>query len=93
VAASTIGQQRFENIGLTIGDEETFVRTILDGLDASPRYSAHMAPRNRLGPEPIDLSPPMPADPSELAAPSTLGSGSSTSAHAPRTRGTTSSGP
>ena len=68
VATSTIGQQRLENIALTIGDEETFVRTILAGLDAYPRYYAHMAPRNRLGPEPIDLSPPMPADPSELAA-------------------------
>jgi hydroxyacylglutathione hydrolase len=27
-----------------------------------------MAPRNRLGPDPIDLSPPVPADASELAA-------------------------
>ena len=68
VATSTVGQQRLENIALTIADEETFVTTILSGLDAYPRYYAHMAPRNRLGPDPIDLSPPVPADPSELAA-------------------------
>jgi hydroxyacylglutathione hydrolase len=68
VATSTIGQQRLENIALTIQDEETFVSTILSGLDAYPRYYAHMAPRNRTGPDPIDLSPPMPADASELAA-------------------------
>jgi hydroxyacylglutathione hydrolase len=68
VATSTIGVQRRENIALTIVDEQTFVDTILGGLDAYPRYYAHMAPRNRLGPEPIDLSPPIPADASELAA-------------------------
>jgi hydroxyacylglutathione hydrolase len=68
VATSTIGQQRLENIALTIGDEQTFVDTILNGLDAYPRYYAHMAPRNKLGPDPIDLSPPIPADASELAA-------------------------
>jgi hydroxyacylglutathione hydrolase len=68
VTTSTIGQQRRENIALTITDEETFVTTILSGLDAYPRYYAHMAPRNRLGPEPVDLSPPVPADASELAA-------------------------
>ncbi len=68
VTTSTIGQQRRENIALTIKDEEAFVTTILSGLDAYPRYYAHMAPRNKLGPEPIDLSPPVPADASELAA-------------------------
>ena len=68
VATSTIGQQRLENLALTIVDEETFVSTILSGLDAYPRYYAHMAPRNRQGPDAIDLSPPMPADASELAA-------------------------
>ena len=68
VATSTIGRQRLENIALTIEDEETFVSTILAGLDAYPRYYAHMAPRNKLGPDPVDLSPPVPADASELAA-------------------------
>jgi hypothetical protein len=37
VATSTIGQQRLENIALTIKDEEAFVTTILEGLDAYPR--------------------------------------------------------
>jgi hydroxyacylglutathione hydrolase len=68
VAISTIGQQRRENIALTIQDEDTFVTTILAGLDAYPRYYAHMAPRNRQGPDAVDLSPPVPADASELAA-------------------------
>jgi hydroxyacylglutathione hydrolase len=68
VATSTIGQQRRDNIALTIADEAAFVATVLGGLDAYPRYYAHMAPRNRLGPEPVDLSPPVPADASELAA-------------------------
>ena len=68
VATSTIGQQRLENIALTIEDEEKFVTTILSGLDAYPRYYAHMAPRNKIGPDAVDLSPPMPADASELAA-------------------------
>jgi hydroxyacylglutathione hydrolase len=68
VATSTIGQQRLENIALTVQDEEAFVTAILSGLDAYPRYYVHMAPRNKLGPDPVDLSPPMPADPTELAA-------------------------
>ncbi len=68
VATSTIGQQRLENIALTMQDEEAFVNVILSGLDAYPRYYAHMAPRNKTGPDPIDLSPPVPADASELAA-------------------------
>lgn len=68
VATSTIGQQRRENIALTIVDEATFVSTILSGLDAYPRYYAHMAPRNTQGPDAIDLSPPIPADASEIAA-------------------------
>ncbi len=68
VTTSTIGQQRLENIALTVVDEATFVTTILSGLDAYPRYYVHMAPHNRLGPGPVDLSPPVPADASELAA-------------------------
>lgn len=68
VATSTIGQQRRDNIALTIVDEATFVTTILSGLDAYPRYYAHMAPRNAQGPDAIDLSPPIPADASEIAA-------------------------
>jgi hydroxyacylglutathione hydrolase len=67
VETSTIGEQREANLALTITDEEEFVETLLTGLDAYPRYYAHMAPRNKLGPEPIDLSPAIDADPGELA--------------------------
>jgi hydroxyacylglutathione hydrolase len=67
VETSTIGDQRQANLALTITDEDEFVRTILDGLDAYPRYYAHMAPRNKVGPDPVDLSPAVEADPAELA--------------------------
>ena len=67
VETSTIGEQRVANLALTITDEEEFVDTLLSGLDAYPRYYAHMAPRNKVGPQPIDLSPAIEADPGELA--------------------------
>lgn len=64
--ASTIAQEQRTNIALTTGDEDEFVETLLAGLTAYPRYYAHMAPRNRQGPAPVDLSPPEPVDPVEL---------------------------
>jgi hydroxyacylglutathione hydrolase len=67
VETSTIGEQKRANLALTITDEEEFVTTLLSGLDAYPRYYAHMAPRNKVGPDPIDLSPAIEADPTELA--------------------------
>jgi hydroxyacylglutathione hydrolase len=67
VEISTIGEQRRANIALTITDADEFVRTLVDGLDAYPRYYAHMAPRNRVGPHPVDLSSAVEADPTELA--------------------------
>jgi hydroxyacylglutathione hydrolase len=67
VETSTIGEQRAVNVALTTTDEERFVATLVAGLDAYPRYYAHMAPRNRVGPGPVDLSPAVEADPSELA--------------------------
>jgi hydroxyacylglutathione hydrolase len=66
VETSTIGEQKRANLALTITDEEEFVTTLLNGLDAYPRYYAHMAPRNKVGPDPVDLSPAVDADPSEL---------------------------
>jgi glyoxylase-like metal-dependent hydrolase (beta-lactamase superfamily II) len=90
VEISTIGEQKRANIALTITDADEFVRTLVDGLDAYPRYYAHMAPRNKVGPHPVDLSPPWkPTRPSWRVA-STPASGSSTCARAPRTRQTTS---
>jgi hydroxyacylglutathione hydrolase len=67
VETSTIGEQKQANLALTITDEEEFVSTLLSGLDAYPRYYAHMAPRNKVGPDPVDLSPAIEADPTELA--------------------------
>jgi hydroxyacylglutathione hydrolase len=67
VETSTIGEQRKANLALTITDEEEFVSTLLSGLDAYPRYYAHMAPRNKVGPVGVDLSPAVAADPAELA--------------------------
>ncbi len=67
VETSTIGEQKRANLALTITDEDEFVSTLLAGLDAYPRYYAHMAPRNKLGAGPIDLTPAVEADPTELA--------------------------
>lgn len=64
--ASTIGSERAGNLALVIGDEDDFVRSVVSGLTAYPRYYAHMAPVNRRGPAPIDLSPPQDIDPVEL---------------------------
>lgn len=66
--ASTIGDERRTNMALTTADEDAFVERLLGGLDAFPRYYAHMGPRNRLGPEPVDLSPPVEADAAEIRA-------------------------
>lgn len=55
--ASTIGQQRRANAAL-ISDEETFVRELIAGLGAYPRYYAHMDPINRSGPGQPVLEPP-----------------------------------
>ena len=62
---STIGQQRRENIALTLAEQD-YVDTLLAGLDAYPAYYARMGPTNRHGPAPVDLSPPKPVDPAEL---------------------------
>ena len=64
--ASTIGQERQSNLALTLDDEDAFVAKLLSGLTAYPRYYAHMAPINRAGPAPVDLSPPEPVDPAEI---------------------------
>lgn len=53
---STVGRERRENQALTTAGEDAFVRDLLAGLDAYPAYYAHMAPVNRSGPAPVDLS-------------------------------------
>jgi rhodanese-related sulfurtransferase len=63
--SSTIGNQRRLNIALR-SDEGAFVEDLIGGLNAYPRYYAHMAPVNRRGPQAPDLAPPAQADPAEL---------------------------
>ena len=63
--ASTIGAQRRSNLALT-SDEDEFVKGLMAGLTAYPRYYAHMGPANRSGPAAPDLTAPRRADPAEL---------------------------
>ncbi|NAZ83230.1 MBL fold metallo-hydrolase [Kineococcus sp. R8] len=63
--ASTIGEQAAVNPALT-QDEQTYVETLLAGLDAFPAYYAHMGPANRRGPSPVDLSRPAPVAPEDV---------------------------
>lgn len=63
--ASTLGEQQRVNPALTL-DEQTYVDTLLAGLDAYPAYYQHMAPVNRRGPAPVDLTGPEPVDAAEL---------------------------
>jgi hydroxyacylglutathione hydrolase len=63
--AATIGEQRRANVALG-SDEETFVKELLAGLTAYPRYYAHMAPLNRRGPGAFRPRPPAPASPEDL---------------------------
>jgi hydroxyacylglutathione hydrolase len=64
--ASTIGEERRTNIACTTDAEDEFVERLLSGLTAHPRYYVHMAPLNRQGPPPVDLSSPGPVDPVDL---------------------------
>lgn len=65
-AVSTIGEQQKENNALTTDDEDTFVRDLVAGLAAYPRYYAHMGALNRQGAGPVQLEAPVPLDPAEL---------------------------
>lgn len=46
---------------------DAFVRETLSGLGAYPAYYAHLGRLNTAGPAPVDLRPPQPAHPAELA--------------------------
>ena len=63
--ASTIGAQRLANLALT-SDEDAFVKDLVAGLTAYPRYYKHMGPANRRGPAAPDLTVPRRAHPAEL---------------------------
>lgn len=63
----TLGTERQINLALTVDDEDDFVRRLVSGLTAHPRYYAQMGPLNLAGGIPVDLSPPAEVDPVELA--------------------------
>jgi hydroxyacylglutathione hydrolase len=61
-----IADQRSSNLALLIDDEDEFVEHLLKGLTAYPRYYSRMAPLNRSGPPPLDLSPPPELGPQDI---------------------------
>lgn len=63
----TMGTEREVNVALVATDEDSFVDQLVAGLDAYPRYYAHMGPLNRAGGVAVDLSEPAEVDPIELA--------------------------
>ena len=63
--ASTIEDETENNPALTMAEQE-YVDTLLSGLDVYPAYYERMAPINRQGPAPVDLSLPEQIDPAEL---------------------------
>jgi hydroxyacylglutathione hydrolase len=63
--SSTIGQEIRENPALTMQEQE-YVESLLSGLDVYPAYYHRMAPINRAGPAPVDLSLPEEVDRAEL---------------------------
>jgi hydroxyacylglutathione hydrolase len=63
--SSTIGTERRVNVALTSG-EDAFVKELIAGLNAYPRYYAHMGAANRRGPVAPDLTAPRAADAGEL---------------------------
>ena len=65
--SSTIGEQAAVNPALTLAEQD-YVDTLLAGLNSYPAYYARMAPINRSGPAPVDLSAPETVDPAELRA-------------------------
>lgn len=62
----TLGTEKRINIAFTVAGEDEFVETLVSGLTAHPAYYVHMAPLNRAGAFPADLSPPEEVDPTEL---------------------------
>lgn len=64
--ATTIGKERASNDAFTL-DVDTFVARMLAGLDDVPAYYTHMGPANAAGPASVDLTPPEPADATQIA--------------------------
>ncbi|MGH9056385.1 MAG: MBL fold metallo-hydrolase [Acidimicrobiales bacterium] len=55
---STIAAERATNLALVTADEDEFVKRLVEGLTAYPRYYAHMGPANRAGPSAAPADPP-----------------------------------
>ncbi|MHA7300931.1 MBL fold metallo-hydrolase [Pseudarthrobacter sp. MDT1-22] len=64
---STIAEQQETNHAFTDADEDHFVQELINNLTAYPSYYAHMAPANRQGPGPADLTLPESLDATELS--------------------------
>ncbi|MEV5874339.1 MBL fold metallo-hydrolase [Streptomyces sp. NPDC052101] len=64
--STTIGKEKAANEALA-QDVDTFVASLLAGLDDIPAYYTHMGPANAAGPAPVDLTPPAVADAEEIA--------------------------
>lgn len=63
--SSTIGHERKVNVAFSTGEAD-FVRQLIAGLSAYPRYYAHMAAANKAGPAAPDLAPPAQAGAAEI---------------------------
>jgi hydroxyacylglutathione hydrolase len=63
---STIGEEQRVNPALTL-DEDTYVASLLAGLDDYPAYYARMAPANAAGPEAPHLRPPAVSGAAEIS--------------------------
>ena len=51
VPSSTVGYEKLSNWALKIEDEETFIKTLLDGQPEPPKYFAMMKKLNKSGPK------------------------------------------
>ncbi|MGI9017353.1 MAG: MBL fold metallo-hydrolase [Euzebya sp.] len=65
--SGTIADERTENLACTSQDEDSFVRTLMNGFAAYPPYYAHMGPLNLAGPQAPDLGTLSAAEPEQLA--------------------------
>lgn len=57
VPSSTVGYEKITNWGLSIEDEEEFVKTLLDGQPEPPKYFAMMKKLNKVGPKVLGSIP------------------------------------
>jgi hydroxyacylglutathione hydrolase len=59
VPSSTVGYEKLFNAALSYGDENTFVKALLEGQPEPPKYFAQMKRLNRVGP-PVLWGAPLP---------------------------------